>query len=156
MTIHYLGGWNEEGYDAAWFKALRKSLDAAEHTGTKIAASDKDPFDWAIDGTYRSEVPWAIADDMATDTDLAAAIGVLGAHDVCSYPTTGMQCWSTAAAVASGKPLWHSEVGAMPGADGSPMIRSVIRGYIDARMTGHIQWPLITTQPPAFSTRTGG
>ena len=156
LTIHYLGGWNEEGYDATWFKALRKSLDAAGHTGTKIAASDKDPFDWAIDGSYRSEVPWAIADDMTTDTDLAAAIGVLAAHDVCSYPTTGMQCWSTAAAVASGKPLWHSEIGAMSGADGSPMIRSVIRGYIDARMTGHIQWPLITTQPPAFSTRTGG
>ena len=87
---------------------------------------------------------------MTTDTDLAAAIGVLGAHDVCSYPTTGMQCWSTAAAVASGKPLWHSEVGAMPGADGSAMVRSVIRGYIDARMTGHIQWPLITTQPPGL------
>jgi len=150
LAIHYLGGWNEEGYDATWFKALRKSLDAAGHIGTKIAASDKDPFDWAIDGSYRSEVPWAIADEMATDTDLAAAIGVLAAHDVCSYPTTGMQCWSTAAAVASGKPLWHSEVGAMPGADGSPMIRSVIRGYIDARITGHIQWPLITTQPPGL------
>ena len=52
LTIHYLGGWNEQGYDAAWFKALRKSLDAAGHTGTTIVASDKDPFDWAVDGTY--------------------------------------------------------------------------------------------------------
>jgi hypothetical protein len=150
LTVDYLGGWNEEGYDAAWFKSLRKSLDAAGHTGTKIVASDKDPFDWAIDGTYRPDVPWAIAEDMRSDPELAAAIGVLGAHDVCSYPTTGIQCWSTATAVASGKPLWHSEIGAMPGADGSPMIRSVIRGYIDAKMTGHIQWPLITTQPPGL------
>src|SRR6266571_508877 len=149
LTIHYLGGWNEEGYDCAWFKSLRTSLDAAGYTGTKIVASDKDPFAWP-DGTYRPDVPWAIADEMTTDTDLAAAIGVLGAHDVCSYPTSGMQGWSTATSVASGKPLWHSEVGAMPGVDGSPMIRSVIRGYIDAKMTGHLQWPLITTQPPGL------
>ncbi|MGE5286188.1 MAG: family 16 glycoside hydrolase [Micromonosporaceae bacterium] len=150
LTIDYLGGWNEQGYDCAWFKSLRKSLDASGHTSTKIVASDKDPYDWAVDGRYRPDVPWAIADDMKSDPDLAAAIAVLGAHDVCSYPTTGIQCWSTATAVASGKPLWHSEVGAMPGADGSPMIRSVIRGYIDAKMTGHIQWPLITTQPPGL------
>ena len=150
LTIDYLGGWNEQDYDAAWFKSLRGSLDAAGHTGTKIVASDKDPFNWAIDGTYRPEVPWAIAEDMKSDPELASAIAVLGAHDVCSYPTTGIQCWSTATAVASGKPLWHSEVGAMPGADGSAMIRSVIRGYLDAQLTGHIQWPLITTQPPGL------
>jgi hypothetical protein len=150
LTIDYLGGWNEEGYDPAWFKTLRKSLDAAGHTGTKIVASDKDPFDWTIDGTYRPETPWAIAEDMKPDLELTSAIGVLGAHDVCSYPTTGIQCWSTAAAVASGKPLWHSEIGAMPGTDGSAMIRSVIRGYIDAKLTGHIEWPLITTQPPGL------
>jgi len=149
LTIHYLGGWNEEGYDCDWFKALRKSLDVAGYISTKIVASDKDPFAWP-DRTYRPDVPWAMADRMKTDPDLAAAIGVLGAHDVCSYPTTGVQCWSTATAVAAGKPLWHSEVGAMPGVDGSPMIRSVIRGYIDARMTGHIHWPLITTQPPGL------
>jgi len=150
LTIDYLGGWNEQGYDCAWFKSLRKSLDMAGHTGTKIVSSDKDPYNWAIDRTYRPEVPWAIADEMKSDSELAAAIGVLGAHDVCSYPTTGIQCWSTATAVACGKPLWHSEVGAMPGVDGSPMIRSVIRGYIDAKMTGHIHWPLITTQPPGL------
>ncbi|HXP54690.1 MAG TPA: family 16 glycoside hydrolase, partial [Streptosporangiaceae bacterium] len=103
-----------------------------------------------IDGTYRPDVPWAIAEDMKSDPELAAAIGVLGAHDVCSYPTTGIQCWSTAAAVASGLPLWHSEVGAIPGADGSAMIRSVIRGYLDAKLTGHIHWPLVTTQPPGL------
>ena len=38
----------------------------------------------------------------------------------------------------------------MPGADGSAMIRSVIRGYLDAQLTGHIQWPLIATQPPGL------
>jgi hypothetical protein len=150
LVIDYLGGWNEEGFDAGWFKSLRKALDAAGHTGTTIVASDKDPFDWTIDGTYRHDVPWAIAENMATDSDLKAAIGVLGAHDVGSYPTTGMQCWSTPAAVASGKPLWHSEIGAMPGADGSAMIRSVIRGYLDAQLTATIQWPLITTQPPGL------
>ena len=150
LTIDCLGGWNEEGHEPGWFKALRKSLDAARHTGTKIVASDKDPFDWAIDGTYRPDVPWAIAEDMKSDPELASAIGVLGAHDVCSYPTTGIQCWSTAAAVASGKPLWHTEIGAMPGADGTAMIRSVIRGYLDAKMTGHIQWPMVTTQPPGL------
>lgn len=150
LTIDYLGGWNEEAHEPAWFKSLRKSLDAAGHAGTKIVASDKDPFDWAIDGTYRPDVPWAIAEDMKSDPELASAIGVLGAHDVCSYPTTGIQCWSTATAVASGKPLWHTEVGAIPGADGSAMIRSVIRGYIDAKLTGHIHWPMVTTQPPGL------
>ena len=94
LTIDYLGGWNEEVHDAAWFKLLRRSLDAAGHTSTEIVASDKDQFDWAIDGTYRPDVPWAIAEDMKSDPELASAIGVLGAHDVCSYPTTGIQCWS--------------------------------------------------------------
>jgi hypothetical protein len=150
LTIDYLGGWNEQGYDPAWYKSLREALDAAGHTGTKIVASDKDPFDWTIDGTYRPDVPWAIAEDMKSDPGLTSAIAVLGAHDVCSYPTTGIQCWSTATAVAAGKPLWHSEVGAMPGADGSGMIRSMIRGYLDAQLTGHIQWPLVTTQPPGL------
>jgi hypothetical protein len=150
LTIDYLGGWNEQGYDPAWFKSLRTSLDAAGHAGTAIVASDKDPFDWTIDGTYRPDVPWAIAGDTAADPGLASAIGVFGAHDVGAYPTTGIQCWSTAAAVASGKPLWHSEVGAIPGADGSAMIRSVIRGYLDARLTGHIHWPMIVTQPPGL------
>jgi hypothetical protein len=150
LTIDYLGGWNEEVHDAAWFKLLRRSLDAAGYAGTAIVASDKDPFNWAIDGTYRPDVPWAIAEDMKSDPELASAIGVLGAHDVCSYPTTGIQCWSTAAAVASGKPLWHSEVGAIPAADGSAMVRSVIRGYLDAQLTGHIHWPMVTTQPPGL------
>jgi Glycosyl hydrolase family 59 len=155
LTIDYIGGWNEQEYESAWYQDLRVSLDAAGYAGTAIVACDKDPFAWP-DSTYNPAVGWAIAEEMASDPGLAAAIGVLGAHDVCSYPTTGTQCWSTAAAVNSGKPLWHSEVGAMPGSDGSPMIRSVIRGYIDAKLTGHLQWPLLTTQPPGLYYRDRG
>ncbi len=148
LTIDYIGGWNEQpACDTGWFKNLRAALDSAGYNSTAIVAADQAP--WSK-GSYDPSAAWAMADHVASDPDLAAAVGVLGAHDVCSFPTTGMQCWSTAPAVATGKPLWHSEVGAMPGDDGSQMIRSVMRGYIDAKMTGHIHWPLITTQPPGL------
>jgi Glycosyl hydrolase family 59 len=88
-------------------------------------------------------------------------VAILGAHDNCGYPTgtagARTRCASTSAARQSGKPLWGSELGAMDaGAQvgckvpcASAMDRAFTREYIDARVTGALEWPTIDSMPAA-------
>jgi hypothetical protein len=88
---------------------------------------------------------------MAADPTLRTAIGVIGAHDTCGYPTTGYHCASTATARGIGKPLWESELGAMDANAGADdMVRAINNGYSQARVTGYLQWPLIDSMPPGL------
>ena len=142
LTISYLGGWNErdDGSHAAWFGSLRTALDNAGYTSVKIIAGDSDGgHGWR----YTS------SPDVAT----------LGAHDNCGHPTGGAgpqtTCTSTTAARHSGKPLWGSELGRMDAgaqtgcvAPCAPaMDRAGVREYIDARVTGVLEWPAIDSMP---------
>lgn len=142
LTIGYLGGWNERdgGTHAAWFHSLRLALDADSYQDVQIVAGD---------GTGASEWVYTSSPDVA----------ILGAHDNCGYPTgvAGAQtkCTSTDAARGSGKPLWGSELGAMDAGAQSgctipcapAMDRAVTREYIDARVTGALEWPAIDSMP---------
>lgn len=142
LTISYLGGWNErdDGSNAAWFHSLRTALDDSGYANVKIVAGDST-------GSYEWEY--------TSSPDVA----ILGAHDNCGYPTgiAGPQttCNSTAAARESGKPLWGSELGAMDaGAQNGctvpcapAMDRAATREYIDARVTGELEWPAIDSMP---------
>jgi hypothetical protein len=144
LAIGYLGGWNERDYgdNAAWFASLRTALNAAGYRGVQVVAGDST-------GSHEWEYP--------TGSDVA----ILGAHDNCGYPTgvAGAQttCTVTAAAKGSGKPLWGSELGAMDaGAQNgctvpcAPAIdRAFTREYIDARVTGALEWPAIDSMPAA-------
>jgi hypothetical protein len=91
-----------------------------------------------------------------------SSVAILGNHDMCGYPTgtAGAQtkCTTTSAALDSGKPLWGSELGAMDaGAQtgcvvpcAPAMDRVTVRGYIDARLTGYLEWPVLDAMPPGL------
>jgi Glycosyl hydrolase family 59/Galactocerebrosidase, C-terminal lectin domain len=138
LRISYLGGWNESdnGEHAGWFHALRQALDAHGYREVRIVAGDG---------------AWHYAD--------SPDVAILGTHDPCGFPT-GVQgaatsCEITEAALASGKPLWGSEMGGMDaGAQAGchepcapAMARAMIRGYLDARMTGYLEWPVLDAMP---------
>jgi Glycosyl hydrolase family 59/Galactocerebrosidase, C-terminal lectin domain/Glycosyl hydrolase family 59 central domain len=144
LTVSYLGGWNERdnGSHASWFHALRLALNAGGYRNVKIIAGD---------GIGNPKWAYTSSPDVA----------ILGAHDNCGYPTgiAGAQttCTSTAPARQSGKPLWASELGAMdagaqPGCTvpcAPAMDRAFTREYIDARVTGALEWPAIDSMPAA-------
>jgi Glycosyl hydrolase family 59/Glycosyl hydrolase family 59 central domain len=142
LTISYLGGWNERntGSSAAWYHSLRTALDHGGYANVKIVAGD---------GTGGHEWEYTSSPDVA----------ILGAHGNCGSPTGGAgaqtTCQSTTAARQSGKPLWGSELGAMDaGAQNGctlpcapAMDRAATREYIDARVTGELEWPAIDSMP---------
>src|SRR6266581_788163 len=66
-------------------------------------------------------------------------------------------CSSSSNAVASGKPLWDSEQGSQDYNTGAgPLIRAITRGYIDAKMTALLNWPLIAAITPNLPFATTG
>ncbi|MBO0802052.1 MAG: hypothetical protein J2P25_03110 [Nocardiopsaceae bacterium] len=131
LSISYLGGWNETGYNAAWFEHLRQALDSNGYSGVQIAADDS--------------FHWSVANAMASDPRFNAAVGVVTNHDPCSgIGTSQPSCPSTATAQGLGKPLWNSEQGAQVyNTDAGKLAEELNLGYIDGRMTGLITWALI-------------
>ena len=146
LDIGYLGGWNESdnGTHAAWFHSLRLALNAAGYGSVRLVAADANPT-------------WEYVSKPANPD-----IAVLGTHDVCGYPTgkagPATRCTAPATAIAAGRPLWASELGAMDsGAQtgctvpcAPAMDRATVRGYLDARLTGYLEWPVIDAMPPGL------
>jgi hypothetical protein len=136
LTINYLGGWNERGYNIAWYEQLRSTLNADGHSAVQIVGADSD---------------WSIATDIAGNSTFANAVSIIGVH----YPCTGGDggsadtCPANSTAEGTGKPLWASENGSqdLNGGAGA-LIRSIVRGYTDAKLTGYINWPLIASIYP--------
>jgi len=136
LTINYLGGWNERGYNISWYEQLRSTLNADGYSAVQIVGADSD---------------WSIATDIADNPTFASAISVIGVH----YPCTGGDggsadtCPANATAEGTGKPLWASENGSqdLNGGAGA-LIRSIVRGYTDAELTGYINWPVIASIYP--------
>jgi hypothetical protein len=146
LTISYLGGWNEtdNGTYAPWFRRLRQALNRHGYRGVQLVAADSS-----------RRGGWHYRGD--------PAIPILGTHDVCGDPTgiagPGTRCvspWSMGR--PTGQALWSSELGGMdagaqPGcmAPCAPaMDRAVIRGYVDARLTGFLEWPVLDAMPPGL------
>ncbi|WP_158710383.1 NPCBM/NEW2 domain-containing protein [Streptomyces sp. NRRL F-5126] len=143
LDIKYLGGWNERGHDADWYVQLRSALNDAGYSKIKIVADDSG---------------WDVADDMAKDKAFNDAVSIIGAH----YPCQGdggpaTSCSSTKTAQDNGKPLWASENGSQDMNTGAPaLIRSITRGYVDAKMTSYFNWPLIAAIYPNLPYSTVG
>ncbi|MCF3961113.1 NPCBM/NEW2 domain-containing protein [Streptomyces fuscigenes] len=143
LDIEYLGGWNERGHDAGWYVRLRSALDAAGYSRVRLVADDSG---------------WDVADDMAKDPAFGKAVSIIGAH----YPCQGDggpadTCSSTQTAQDSGKPLWASENGSQDMNTGAPaLIRSITRGYVDAKMTSYFNWPLLAAIYPNLPYSTVG
>ncbi|MET9618422.1 ricin-type beta-trefoil lectin domain protein [Kitasatospora indigofera] len=141
LSIDYIGGWNERGYDKTWYENFRTALNKNGRTATKVVADDGNG--------------WGIADAMAADPAFKAAVDVVGSHYVCGYLSSGATCNSTTAAQALGKPLWASENGSQDANTGAAAAaRAINRGYLDGRMTSYINWPVIAALYPNqyFST----
>ncbi|MFI1092595.1 galactosylceramidase [Streptomyces sp. NPDC020917] len=144
LNFSYMGGWNEKGgWNAAWWKDLRASLDQHGFSSVKLVAADQ--------VSSFSDVSGA----MAKDADFAKAVSVIGEHYPCGwngptpisqYPNVETHCPSSAAAQALGTPLWASEQGSMSySAGGLPMARANNIDYVDGRMTATINWPLVAS-----------
>ena len=147
LTVSYLGGWNERDHhgNGGWYRRLRAALDAGGFGGVQIVAGDS--------GLNSNGFSW--------EYPASPAVAIMGAHNNCGYPTgtagPRTRCTSTSAARKSGKPLWGSELGAMDAGARSgcnspcaPAIdRAFTREYIDARVTGVLEWPAIDSMPAA-------
>ncbi len=144
LTIDFLGGWNERGYDKSWYESLHASLAQRGYGSVQVVGADSD---------------WTIADDMVADLTFGAAVDIVGAHYPCSGGDGGdaVTCSTTANALATGKKLWASENGSQDIGSGTPaLIRSIIRGYIDAQMTAYLNWPLLAAIYPNLPYDTVG
>ncbi len=97
LTVDYLGGWNEKGFNVTWYENLRSALDSHGYGAVKIVASD----DWG----------WGAADNALRDATFNRAVSVFGSHYVCGYRGSQSNCPSSGNAVSTGKPLWASENG---------------------------------------------
>lgn len=146
LTISYLGGWDEHGYKIAWYLNLRKALDAHGYRSVKLMAADSFPgfgYDW--------QRTWQVAFSAATHPRFKRALGVIAVHDTCGGPTNGFQCQSTPVARHLGLPLWESELGALHGnMSAAAMARSINNGFIQARVTGFLEWPMASAMPPGL------
>jgi hypothetical protein len=141
LTIEYLGGWNERGWNASWYVDLKKAL-VAHGYATKVVAADDS---------------WGVADDMKANAAFKDAVDVIGVHYPCGYSNGGAignnaaftTCNSTSTAQDIGKPLWASENGSQDTEAGAaPVARALNRDYIDGRMTAYFNWPLVASLYP--------
>jgi hypothetical protein len=142
LTIDYMGGWNERGYDASWYESLKSTLVADGYGSVKVVGADSD---------------WSIADSMTTDSALKNAVDIVGTHYPCGYLSNESTCNSTANAQSLGKPLWASENGSQDyNAGAAATARGINRGYLDGKMTAYINWPVIAALYPNLYFSTDG
>jgi len=145
LTIDYIGGWNEKGFDKAWYIKFHNRL-VATHPNVKMVGDD-------------GNKGWVVADAMAADATFARSVDVLGIHYSCGYTsqTAGRSCPNSTNARNTNKPLWASETGSQDYNTGVfAAARTYNRGYIDARMTGYINWNLIASLTPNLRFATVG
>jgi hypothetical protein len=144
LTINYLGGWNERGYNISWYEQLRSTLNADGYSAVQIVAADSD---------------WSVANDIADNSAFANAVSIIGTHYPCEGGDGGNAdtCPANSTAESTGKPLWASENGSQDLNTGAPaLIRSITRGYTDAELTAYINWPLIASLYPNEPYSTDG
>src|ERR1700730_2886711 len=96
LTINYLGGWNERGYNISWYEQLRSTLNADGYSGVQIVGADSD---------------WSIATDIASNSTFASSVNIIGVHYPCQGGDGGSAdtCAANSTAIGTGKPLWASE-----------------------------------------------
>ena len=144
LTINYLGGWNERGYNISWYEQLRSALNSNGYSAVQIVGADSD---------------WSIASDIASNSTFASSVGIIGVHYPCQGGDGGSAdtCPGNSTATGTGKPLWASENGSQDLNTGAPaLIRSITRGYIDASLTAYINWPLVAAIYPDLPYNTDG
>jgi O-glycosyl hydrolase len=142
LTIDYLGGWNERGYNKGWYESLKSTLNSRGYGNVKVIADD---------------TSFQPANEVVADPAFASAVDVLGSHYVCGYRGSQSNCPSSANAIASGKVIWASENGSDDyNAGAVALARGINRGYLDGKMTAYINWPVIAAITPNIPFPTMG
>jgi hypothetical protein len=142
LSIDYLGGWNERGYNIGWYENLRSTLNSGGYSAVKIVGADSD---------------WSIANDVNANPAFASAVDIIGTHYPCGYRSAQTSCTVPSSATSSGKPLWASENGSDDyNAGAQAMARGINRGYIDGRMTAYLNWPVVAAVTPNLPFPTMG
>jgi hypothetical protein len=145
LQISYLGGWSESdsGRHQAWWNWLRAALNQHGYRQVKLVAADSTGIS-----------AWHYVGD--------PAIAVLGAHNACgkkpgyvSYTICTSPWSANGRRNRSSQPMWNSEFGKVSADATSACVqpcapavdRAVIRGFVDARLTGFLEWPVIDAIP---------
>jgi O-glycosyl hydrolase len=128
LTIDYVGGRNERGYDLQFYKDLRAALRANGFSSIQVIASD----DW------EKLKLWNIATEMKKDPAVNDAIDVVGVHG------PGWGGYPTPDALALGKPLWDSEAHFDEKPPYSEIARNINRNYAAGRVTASVYWPIVS------------
>ncbi|HME74090.1 MAG TPA: ricin-type beta-trefoil lectin domain protein [Mycobacterium sp.] len=142
LTINYLGGWNERGYNISWYEQLRSTLNADGYSAVQIVGADKD---------------WSIATDIADNSTFANAVSVIGVHYPCADSCAAKDAFGRTAAAGTGKPLWASEHGSADLNSGAPaLIRWIVRGYVAGGLAAYINWPVVAAIYPDLPFQADG
>lgn len=132
--IDYLGGANESGYDKTYYEHLHDAVRAAGYDAKIVASDDHNPPNY-----------WAVATDMAADPAFDDAVDVVGEHDICVWRTLYQHCNVNDDALGLNKPLFNSETSTQAFDVGpGPLARAMNRDYLDARVTGNLDWALLS------------
>ena len=120
LDIDYIGIWNERTWDKGYTLALKAAITAAG-LKTKIVGHDRN---------------WNTCDDLANDTEWAAAVDVIGAH----YPCQSVK----GNCAALNKLQWASEEMSVRYDIGARCWARVLnQNYVRANLTATITWNLI-------------
>jgi Glycosyl hydrolase family 59 len=139
LTIDYLGGWNERGWDKGWYESLKSALVFHGYDRVQVVGADS--------------AGWNVATDMKNDPAFNDAVDVIGIH----YPCSAVHCSSSADALASGKPLFASESGWNDYLTGATRLAAEMNHeYVDSRITGFINWPAAYAWYPTVQLQGAG
>jgi Glycosyl hydrolase family 59/Glycosyl hydrolase family 59 central domain len=131
LTIDYIGGWNESGYNIGWYENLKAAI-TSNGLPTKVVASD--------------EAGWAVVNDLVSNSAFNKSVDIVGSH----YPVTVARI-PPAAALNLGKPLWASESGSQGYDKGATALaHNLNRNYVAGQMTADINWSLIAAWYPTL------
>jgi galactosylceramidase len=130
LQMDALGMRNEKGVSYGLVKAMRKTLDGNGFGKVRLHAFDNWPDEWKFN----------FVKDLDTDPELAAAIGVIGAHN--NSDTSVVPASVRAAADKLGKPLWNTEAHVYKaGYDGLiGNVESFNENFIRSGMTRFVNW----------------
>ena len=128
LKIDFVGGRNEHGYDAQWYKDFRAALRANGLGSIQVVASD----DWV------KVKLWDIASEMKRDPALNDAVDVVGVHG------PWWSGYATPDALSLGKPIWDSEAHFDEKPPYNEIARNINRNYIAGQATASVYWPIVS------------
>ncbi len=130
LQIDFIGGWNEQGFDADWFVDLDSALEK-HYPEVRIPAADE---------IYQDSTEWTVVDSMIANPEFKNAVDQVAMHWPCQWRTKYRDCPSPQAARDLGTPLQMTNAGMAHDVGGPPNVRGLNRMYIDGKFTSYLIW----------------